>query len=103
MAASNNTAECLRMLRLCQAGYYLQENERLRARLTEMQSHPSPLEAATAKRDEHLLDQEKFRKLIDSLQVNRHAPLARVRTQLIDKRCRPSIILGDSATKAADT
>lgn len=48
----------------------MQENERLRVRLAEMQSHPSPLEAATAKRDEHMQDQEKFRKLIDSLQVS---------------------------------
>lgn len=35
-----------------------------------MQSRPSPLEAATAKRDEHMQDQEKFHKLIDSLQVS---------------------------------
>lgn len=52
------------------SAFKMQENERLRARLAEMQSHPSPLEAATAKRDEHVQDQEKFRKLIDSLQVS---------------------------------
>ncbi len=57
------------LVRCQEEDLHTQENERLRARLGEMQSHPSPLEAATAKRDEHVLDQEKFRKLIDNLQV----------------------------------
>ena len=47
----------------------LQENERLRAQLAEMQNNPSPLEAAKAKRDEHVSDQGKFKKLIENLQV----------------------------------
>ena len=73
----------------------MQENERLRARLTEMQSHPSPLEAATAKRDEHLMDQEKFRKLIDSLQVKCKAyPLLESRLFERRKKTAPSIISG---------
>lgn len=51
----------------------VQENERLRAQLADMRSSPSPLEAATTKREELASDQEKFKKVIENLQVCLHA------------------------------
>ncbi len=43
-----------------------------------MRSSPSPLEEARAKHQEHLSDRDKFRKLLDNLQVGAHAsPLIR--------------------------
>ena len=48
----------------------LQENEELSARIEAMRSQPSPLAAAKAKQEEHISDQEKFKKLIENLQVH---------------------------------
>ena len=47
----------------------LQENERLAAEMEAMRASPSPLEEARAKHQEHLSDRDKFRKLLDNLQV----------------------------------
>ena len=48
----------------------LQENEELTAKIEAMRSQPSPLAAAKAKQEEHISDQEKFKKLIENLQVH---------------------------------
>jgi hypothetical protein len=46
-----------------------QENEALSAKIEAMRSQPSPLVAAKSKHEEHNSDQEKFKKLIENLQV----------------------------------
>ncbi len=51
----------------------MQENEALSARIEAIRSQPSPLVAAKAKQEEHISDQEKFKKLIENLQVRSHA------------------------------
>lgn len=56
---------------------WLQENERLKAQLADMKDNPSPLEVATAKRDEHALDQQKFKKVIDNLQARLVPPITK--------------------------
>jgi hypothetical protein len=48
---------------------WLQENERLAAEVEAMRSSPSSLAEARAKHQEHLSDRDKFRKLLDNLQV----------------------------------
>ena len=48
----------------------LQENERLRAQLADLRSRDSPLEAARKVRQERASDQDKFKKLIENLQVS---------------------------------
>jgi len=47
----------------------VQENEALSAKIEAIRSQPSPLTAALAKQEEHNSDQEKFKKLIENLQV----------------------------------
>lgn len=47
----------------------LQENEALAAQIEALRGAPSPLQEATAKREEHIADRDKFAKLIESLQV----------------------------------
>lgn len=49
----------------------MQENEKLQAALQQMTRERSPLEVAQATYDENASDREKFRKLIDNLQVTR--------------------------------
>jgi len=49
----------------------VQENERLAAEVEAMRAGPSPLEEARSKHQEHVSDREKFRKLLDNLQVPR--------------------------------
>jgi len=53
----------------------MQENEALSAKIEAMRSQPSPLAAAKAKQEEHNSDQEKFKKLIENLQVGSPWPL----------------------------
>lgn len=53
----------------------VQENERLAAEVEVMRAGPSPLEEARVKHQEHVSDREKFRKLLDNLQVPRYLPL----------------------------
>ena len=47
----------------------LQENRSLQARIAALQASPTPLEAAKTKHDDHVSDRDKFKKLIDNLQV----------------------------------
>ena len=48
---------------------YVQANEQLQARLEALRSQPSALVQAQAKQEEHVRDRDKFRTLIDNLQV----------------------------------
>lgn len=47
----------------------VQANEQLQARLEALRSQPSALVQAQAKQEEHVRDRDKFRTLIDNLQV----------------------------------
>lgn len=47
----------------------MQANEQLQARLEALRSQPSALVQAQAKQEEHVRDRDKFRTLIDNLQV----------------------------------
>ena len=47
----------------------MQANEALQARLEALRSQPSALLQAQAKQEEHVRDRDKFRTLIDNLQV----------------------------------
>lgn len=49
---------------------YLQANDQLQARLEALRSQPSALVQAQAKQEEHVRDRDKFRTLIDNLQVD---------------------------------
>lgn len=49
---------------------YVQANEELQARLEALRSQPSALLQAQAKQEEHVRDRDKFRTLIDNLQVS---------------------------------
>ena len=48
---------------------HVQANEALQARLEALRSQPSALLQAQAKQEEHVRDRDKFRTLIDNLQV----------------------------------
>ena len=48
---------------------YVQANEQLQARLEALRSQPSALVQVQAKQEEHVRDRDKFRTLIDNLQV----------------------------------
>lgn len=49
---------------------HVQANEELQARLEALRSQPSALLQAQAKQEEHVRDRDKFRTLIDNLQVS---------------------------------
>lgn len=63
----------------------MQANEQLQARLDGLRNQPSALTLAQAKQEEHIRDRDKFKTLIDNLQVG----LAFVRP-----RCICSLICG---------
>ena len=47
----------------------MQANQQLQARLDALRSQPSALAHAQAKQEEHIRDRDKFKTLIDNLQV----------------------------------
>ena len=47
----------------------VQANEQLQARLDALRNQPSALTQAQAKQEEHVRDRDKFKTLIDNLQV----------------------------------
>ena len=48
---------------------HVQANEQLQARLEGLRSQPSALALAQSKQEEHIRDRDKFKTLIDNLQV----------------------------------